>query len=181
MQRLRYTLNILWSRQVASENICSLSLHRSMYQDICVYRADSAGCMSYARFPLFGISAGWVQLLFYQDIQRISFHALRYTLYILLSLQVACENCCSYCQQPWHDLSSYHLYPDIRCISGRFCKSHYSTLFKSSCQVLRCIIGRFEQCSLSTEFHVPVRFILLAHHDPVATDTKHFMTLCLGN
>ena len=76
----------------------------------------------------------------YQDIQRISLHILRHTLYILQSLQVACENCCSYCEKSWQDPSSYHLYQDIGCISCRFCKSHYSTLFKSSCQVLRCIV-----------------------------------------
>jgi hypothetical protein len=81
---------------------------------------------------------------FYQNIQRISLNILRYTLYILQSQQVACENCCSYCAKSWTDLSSYHFYQDIGCISRRFCESHYSTLFQSSC------------------------------HDPVAIDIKTF-------
>ena len=42
----------------------------------------------------------------YEHIQSTSLPILRYTLHIEQSLQVACENCCSYCEQSCHDFSS---------------------------------------------------------------------------
>ena len=43
---------------------------------------------------------------FYGDIQYISLPILRYSLCIDQSLQVACENCCSYCEQSCHNSSN---------------------------------------------------------------------------
>ena len=140
-----------------------------MCQDICVCRADPAGCMSDARFPLFGISTGWVLLLFYQDIQRISFHVLRYTLVILLSLLVACENCCSFWQLPWHDLSSYGLWGQNSMFrSASYCwritillqlipNILWHSAWETSSQVLRCDVLRIEQFALEDRLLMNIR------------------------